>query len=143
MFVRRRQSNAWWQHRDRITSPLANQSPDRKHFLDTKSLGLPTLQAFGKPHLYFAGLQVDFKANRARSLTTRGASGLQVIDATNGKATAIETPSGASISAAEWSPDGSRIVYIANFDAASRVYVADLATGKSRQLLRAAAMRRW
>jgi dipeptidyl aminopeptidase/acylaminoacyl peptidase len=116
---------------------LANQSPDRKHFLDTKSLGLPTLQAFGKPHLYFAGLQVDFKANRARSLTTRGASGLQVIDATNGKITAIETPSGASISAAEWSPDGSRIVYIANFDAASRLYVADLASGKSRQLLAA------
>src|SRR5688572_6797111 len=40
---------------------LANQSPDRKHFLDTKSVGLPTLQVFGKPHLYFAGLQVDFK----------------------------------------------------------------------------------
>lgn len=118
---------------DNVT--VANQSPDRKHFLNTKSAGLPSLQVFGKPHLYFAGLQVDFKANRARSLTTRGASGLQVIEATTGKIKAIETPNGASVSAAEWSPDGSRIAYIANFDAASRLYVADVASGKSRQVL--------
>jgi len=114
---------------------LSNPGPDRKYFLDTKSEGLPSVQLFGKPHLYFAGLQVDFKANRARSLTTRGASGLQIIDATTGQVRRIETPRGASVSASEWSPDGSRIAYIANFDAASRLYVADAATGKSRQLV--------
>ena len=126
-----------------ITAPrqdnvsLANQSPDRTHFLNVKSGGLPSLQAFGKPHLYFAGLQVDPKANRARSLTMRGASSLQVIEATTGKTRAIDAPAGATISAAEWSPDGSRVAYIANFDAASRLYVADVASGKSRQVLAA------
>src|SRR5512132_3457560 len=51
---------------------LSNQSPNRKWFLKTQTEGLPSVQSFGKPHYYFAGLQVDYKANRARALTTRG-----------------------------------------------------------------------
>ena len=113
---------------------LSNQSPNRKYFLKLQSEGLPSVQAFGKPHYYFAGLQVDHKANRARVLTTRGSSGLSIIDATNGQSRALETPRGATVSNPQWSPDGSKLAYIANFDDASRVYVADVATGKSRQV---------
>jgi dipeptidyl aminopeptidase/acylaminoacyl peptidase len=111
---------------------LSNQSPNRKWFLKTQTEGLPSVQTFGKPHYYFAGLQVDYKANRARVLTTRGASGLAIIDASNGQTRTIETPKGASVSSPQWSPDGTKLAYIANFDDASRLYVADLATGKSR-----------
>ena len=111
---------------------LTNQSPSRKWFLKLQSDGLPSVQTFGKPHYYFAGLQVDFKANRARVLTTRGSAGLAVIDATTGQTRTIETPKGASVSSPQWSPDGSKLAYIANFDDASRLYVADLASGKSR-----------
>lgn len=113
---------------------LENLSPDGKYFLDAKSNGLPTLAAYGKPHLYFGGLSIDQKANRARNMTTRGAAGLQIIDALTGRARQIETPAGASVSAAEWSPDGSQVAYIANFDASTRLYVADVASGKSRQV---------
>jgi dipeptidyl aminopeptidase/acylaminoacyl peptidase len=111
---------------------LSNQSPNRKYFLKLQSEGLPSVQAFGKPHYYFAGLQVDQKANRARVLTTRGSSGLAIIDASTGQSRALETPKGATVSNPQWSPDGSKLAYIANFGDASRVYVADLATGKSR-----------
>jgi dipeptidyl aminopeptidase/acylaminoacyl peptidase len=113
---------------------LSNQSPNRKWFLKLQSEGLPSVQAFGKPHYYFAGLQVDHKANRARVLTTRGSSGLAIIDATTGQSRALETPRGATVSNPQWSPDGTKLAYIANFDDASRVYVADLASGKSRQV---------
>ncbi|MCC6317312.1 MAG: prolyl oligopeptidase family serine peptidase [Gemmatimonadaceae bacterium] len=113
---------------------LQNLSPDRKFFLDTRSAGLPTLKEFGKSHYYFAGLQVDHKANRARTLTTRGSAGIQVVDAATGKPRVIETPRGASVSGAEWSPDATKIAFIANFDDASRIYVADVATGKSKVL---------
>jgi len=111
---------------------LSNQSPNRKYFLKLQSAGLPSVQAFGKSHYYFAGLQVDHKANRARSLTTRGASGLAIIDASTGQSRTIETPRGATISSPEWSPDGAKLAYIANFDDASRLYVAELASGRSR-----------
>jgi dipeptidyl aminopeptidase/acylaminoacyl peptidase len=112
---------------------LSNQSPNRKWFLKLQSEGLPSVQLFGKPHYYLAGLQVDHKANRVRALTTRGSSGLALIDATTGQSRTIETPKGATVSNPQWSPDGSKLAYIANFDDASRIYVADLATGKSRQ----------
>ena len=110
---------------------LALPSPDRKHFLRQESDGLPSVHEFGKPHYYFAGLQVDPKANRARALTTRGLVGLSLIDATTGTATAIMTPKGATVSSPVWSPDGTQLAYIANFEGESQAWVADVATGKS------------
>src|SRR5438067_4929996 len=117
-----------------VTLSANTLGPDRKSFLVEVRGEMPTVETFGKPHYYFGGLQVDFKANRARALTTRGASGLALIDAATGPRRAIETPKGASVSSPKWSPDGKRVAYIANFDDASRVYVADAATGKSRLL---------
>jgi len=123
-----------------VTAPRENnvtlnsQSPNRKFFLKLQSEGMPSVQTFGKPHYYLAGLQVDVKANRARVLTTRGSSGLAIIDASTGQSRTLETPKGASVSSPQWSPDGSKIAYIANFDDASRLYVADVASGKSRQV---------
>ena len=54
---------------------LSATSPDRKYFLKEQSEGLPSVQTYGKAHLYFGGLQVDPKANRARIFTSRGATG--------------------------------------------------------------------
>ena len=113
---------------------LASPSPTRRYFLKTESEGLPSVQEFGKPHNYYAGLQVDPKANRVRTLTTRGSTGLSLIDPMTGKSTAIEIPKGATVSSPAWSPDGKQLAYIANFDAASHVYVADIATAKSVQV---------
>lgn len=113
---------------------LAQPSPDRKLFLKQESEGMPSVQAFGKPHKYYGGLQVDPKASRTRTFTTRGNIGLSLIDATTGKSTSIAVPPGATVSAPAWSPDGKQLAYIANFDAASHVFVADVATAKSVQV---------
>jgi dipeptidyl aminopeptidase/acylaminoacyl peptidase len=113
---------------------LGQPSPDRRLFLKQESEGLPSVQAFGKPHNYYAGLQVDPKANRARTLTTRGGVGLSLIDATTGKSTSIVVPKGATVSSPAWSPDGKQLAFISNFDAASHVYVADVATAKAVQV---------
>ncbi len=115
-------------------APLSDLSPDRKIFLRQITDGLPSVQVFGKPHYYFAGLQVDYQANRARALTNRGATSLALVEATTGKVRTIEAPKGATIASPAWSPDGSRIAYLADFDNATKLYVADVVTGKSRPL---------
>ena len=115
-------------------SPLADLSPDRSFFLKPLSDGLPSVQAFGKPHIYLAGLQVDYKANRARALTTRGATGMALVNATTGQSLTIDAPKGATISSPNWSPDGSKVAFIASFVDASKLFVADVATGKARQV---------
>src|SRR5688572_18576237 len=58
---------------------LSNQGPTRRHFLKLQTDGMPTVNEFGKPWYNLAGLQIDPKANRARTMTTRGAKGLEVI----------------------------------------------------------------
>lgn len=123
-----------------VTAPrnnvvFTNPSPDHKYFLNAESEGLPTVEAFGKPHYRLStGFEVDFKANRARVLTTRGGIGLTLIDPLTGAKRTLETPKGAIVNAATWSPDGKSIAYIASFDASTQIYVADVASGKSVEI---------
>jgi dipeptidyl aminopeptidase/acylaminoacyl peptidase len=111
-------------------------SPDRRWFLKAPGLDRGDVAQFGKPHVYLGGLQVDTHANRARSLTTSTRLGLVLVDPKTNATKTIETPKGASVSAQAWSPTGAQVAYIANFDDASHVFVADAATGKSVQVTR-------
>jgi hypothetical protein len=117
-----------------LNATLTDPSPDRRWMLREVGEAMPSVNTFGRQHHYFAGLQVDPKANRSRVLTNRGAAGLEMVDLSSGRSVKIETPAGATVSGPVWSPDGSQVAYIANFDAASHVFVADVATGKSRQV---------
>ena len=109
-------------------------SPDRRWFLRATGADRGDIAQYGKPHLILGGLQIDTRAARARSLTTSTRTGLALVDPRTGATRALETPKGASISAQAWSPNGSQIAYIANFDGASHVFVADVATGRSTQI---------
>jgi len=115
---------------------LANASPDRTKYIKEQTNGAPTVAQMGRPHVYYAGLQVDPKANRSRQLSTRGATGLQVVDVMTGATTTLSAPQGALVSGAVWSPEGTRIAYLASFDVATYAYVADVATGRSMQVSR-------
>jgi len=113
---------------------FTNPSPDRHWFIRTPGADRGDIEEYGKSHIYLGGLQVDTKANRARSLTTSTHTGITLVDPHTNATKTIETPKGASISSPTWSPDGRQIAYIANFDAASQIYVADVASGKSQQV---------
>jgi dipeptidyl aminopeptidase/acylaminoacyl peptidase len=117
-----------------LNATLSEQSPDKRHFLALHGEGLGNEQQFGRPHYYLGGLQVDYGANRARTLTTRGTASIEIVDAETGAKVAVQIPSGATASSATWSPDGSQLAYFANFDNASYVYVADARSGASRRL---------
>lgn len=115
---------------------LANASPDRRYFLRTETEGLPTMAAFAKEHLWFGGVQVDPRANRARTFTTRGAAGLSVTEWETGRTIEVQVPRGATVSGARWSPTGSQVAFFANFEDATHIWVADLPSGRSRQVTR-------
>jgi len=123
-----------------LTSTLTQQSPDRTHFLVLHGEGLGNEVKFGKPHYYFGGLQVDYKANRVRSFTTRGQANVEIVDVQTGTRVNVQAPNGATISSPTWSPDGSKLAYFANFDDATYVYIADAKSGAARKLSERAAL---
>jgi len=112
-------------------------SPDRRWFMRAVGDDRGDINLYGKMHVNLGGLQIDTKANRARTITTSTRHGLVLVDPTNGNTRAIDTPKGATITAQTWSPNGSQIAYIASFDDASRVYVADVASGKASEVSKA------
>ena len=118
----------------RVDISFTTPSPDRRWFLRTPGLDRGDIEEYGKPHIYLGGVQIDTKANRARSLTTSTHTGITLIDPRTQATKTIETPKGASISAQTWSPSGSQVAYIANFDDASHIFVGDVASGKSVQV---------
>ena len=113
---------------------LANASRDKKWFLDEIGDGPVVMKTFSKPFHELGGVFVDFKANRARALTTRNNVGIQIINAADGTRKQVQIPAGARVSNATWSPDGSSIGFFVHTDDATHIYVADVATLKSRQL---------
>ena len=113
---------------------FATPNADRKWFVRTSGPDRGDINEYGKEHLNLGGLQIETKANRARTLTTSTRRGLSLIDPRTMATRAIETPKGASISSPTWSPSGTQLAYIANFTDASYLYVADAATGRSTQL---------
>jgi dipeptidyl aminopeptidase/acylaminoacyl peptidase len=113
---------------------LTGASPDKKWFLDEIGDGPVLMKTFSKPFHELGGVFVDYKANRARSLTIRNNVGIQLISAVDGTKRPIQIPAGARVSNATWSPDSTAIAFFVHSDDATHIYVADVATGKSRQL---------
>ena len=113
---------------------LSNASPDKKWFLDEIGDGPVVMKTFSKPFHELGGVFIDFKANRSRALTIRNNVGIQLISAADGSKKMIQVPAGLRVSNAAWSPDGTSIAYLGHADDATHIYIADVATGKSRQL---------
>lgn len=109
-------------------------SPDGTRALVIDRDGPPALARLARPYVNLGGLMIDLDAVRERSLTTRSAVGLRVMELTTGALKPIEVPAGSHVGEAKWSPDGRTVAFVAHFDNGSRLFVADPATGKSHAL---------
>jgi len=131
---------------DLVTAPrhlnvtLTNLSPDGSTFLISRSSGMPTMAMMAQPYFNLGGEMIDPVAMRDRSLNTRPLAGYDFYDWKTGKRWSVETPASAGVSGAEWSPSGKQIAFWVHFPETSRLFVADVTTGKSRQVGRAAGM---
>ena len=113
---------------------LSNPSRDKKWFLDEIGDGPVAMKTFSKPFHELGGVFIDYKANRARALTIRNNAGIQIVSATDGAKRLVQVPNGARVSNATWSPDGSAVAFFVHADDATHIWIADVASGKSRQL---------
>ncbi|HWP70679.1 MAG TPA: prolyl oligopeptidase family serine peptidase [Gemmatimonadaceae bacterium] len=111
-------------------------SPDRKWFVRTAMADRGDIRDYGKPHIYLGGLAVDVKANRSRLMTMRAGTALTLVDPRTNATKTLEVPKGATVSSPTWSPNGMQLAFVANFNDASHVFVADVSTGKSTQVTR-------
>jgi dipeptidyl aminopeptidase/acylaminoacyl peptidase len=113
---------------------LSNPSPDRRWFVKQQSEGLPTLASLARTSYNLGGLQIDPAANRARTMSVRGASGFELISWEDGRSVNVQLPGSVSVTTPQWSPDGSRLAFFGHTDNATHVYVADARTGRARRL---------
>ena len=107
-------------------------SPDGKRFVVLERQAMIPLSWMGKPYVNLAGQQIDISAQRDRSLTTRANLGIKVVGLADGKTVTVKLPKGATVSAAAWSPDGSKLAFFAHFEDKSLLYVADPNTGNAK-----------
>jgi len=111
-------------------------SPDRKRFLNEVGDGPVTMEVFSKPFHELGGLFIDHAANRNRTLTIRSNVGIEIISGADGSKVQVQIPRGARVSNASWSPDGKSVAFFAHTPDATHIWLADPATGRSRQLTR-------
>lgn len=115
---------------------LSNLSPDGTHFLVTISDGMVPLSRMARPYVNLGETTIDHIARRSRSLTTRNSAGLELRIVEDNETRRVQTPDGARISGARFSPDGSKVAYLALFEDSTHIFVADVATGRSSQVTR-------
>ncbi|WP_340105171.1 S9 family peptidase [Rhodohalobacter sp. 8-1] len=114
---------------------LNNLSPNGGYFLNRIESGLPQLSKLAKPWYNIAGLQIDHRANRNRSMTIDDpVIGLELIDSRTGESRRLSTPRTATITDVSWSPAGDKLAYFAHYNRATHIYVATLESGQSERL---------
>jgi len=113
---------------------LGNASRDKKWFLSMIGDGPVPMSTFSKPYHELGGVFIDFKANRARSLTVSNSVSIQITSAADGTKTTIQTQPNARISNAVFSPDSKSVAYFVHTDDATHIWITDIATNKSRQV---------
>ena len=119
-----------------LNDTLANASRDKAWFLDEIGDGPVPMKVFSKPFHELGGVFIDFKANRARALTIRSNTGIQIIAAAGGTRKVIQVPPNARVSNATWSPDGKHIAYFVHTEDATHIWLTDMATNQPRQITR-------
>ncbi len=117
---------------DAEPTPAVSVSPDHAWLLLMERKALPPISEVAGPELRLAGERISPRTNdRTRE---NGLDGLRLKSIDGGTERPIETPSDGRIGDVSWSSDGARIAFTVTGDSGISLWVADAATGKSRQV---------
>lgn len=120
--------------RDKNYATLDAASPDGTHFLVPSVTELSTIDKMADETYRLAMLELRPKVNREWRLDTFGIYALRVFSLGERVLRDIELPEGALVSDMMWSPDGSKMAFLAHLPQGTEVWTADIRTGKSQSL---------
>ena len=113
---------------------LSNLNATKKWFARVKSNGGTKLSDIATPYENFAGIMIDTRANRARTLSYRNATAIVLTDATNFTEREISAPEGYWLSGSTWSPNGKFLMFLVHNPDQTTVWVHDVDRNATKQL---------
>jgi dipeptidyl aminopeptidase/acylaminoacyl peptidase len=119
---------------DKNYATLDYVSPDGDHFLVPHETELSTLELMSKPTYRLAELELRPGTDRLWHLDTYGIDGFRFYSLGERGFVDVELPAGSFASDFTWSPDGSRIAFLAHLPSHTEAWVADAASGRARSL---------
>jgi dipeptidyl aminopeptidase/acylaminoacyl peptidase len=115
---------------DAAPLPTASVSPDRGTLLLMEAPAMPTIAEVAAPMLRLAGFRVNPRTN-GPTLPGR-ITGLVLKRVADGTERRISLPDNPAVAFVAWAPDGRRIAFVQTRDAGLELWIADVATGRSR-----------
>ena len=119
---------------DKNYATLSHMSPDRDHFLIPHVDELSTLALMSKPTYRLGELELRPDTDRLWHLDTYGIDGFRFYSLGERRFIDVELPEGSFASDFTWSPDGSRIAFLAHLPSHTEAWVADTGSGRARSL---------
>ena len=111
---------------------LDHVSPDGNHFVIPLSTELSTLAEVGEETLRLGMLEIRAPTDRPWHLDIYGLYGFRFYSLADRSFTDVELPDGVYVSDLMWSPDGSRLAFLAHLEDATQVWIASPGDGSVR-----------
>ena len=108
---------------------LDHMSPDGDHFVIPLSTELSTLEEVGEETLRLAMLEIRARTDRPWHLDIYGLYGLRFYSLSQRSFVDVELPDGIHVSDLMWSPDGSRLAFLAHLEERTEVWIASTEDG--------------
>lgn len=119
---------------DKNYAELGYVSPDGNHFLVPLENELSTLELMSKETYRLGELELRPQTDRLWHLDTYGIHDIRFYSLPERRFVEVDIPEGTFLSDFTWSPDGSRIAFLAHLPTHTEVWVADPATGRTTSL---------
>src|SRR5215475_5314483 len=127
-------------NKDKNLVSLDHMSPDGDHFLITSTTELSSLQLMSQKIYRLAALKVTPATNRELDHSTYGIYAMKIYSLKGRTTRNVPLPPGTFASDMVWSPDGTRLAFLAHLTKGSQVWIADAQTGEAKPLNEAMVM---